>query len=294
MSDEEEYKKQLEIQRRNFEAQFGSIEDLGFEDKSKGKSSESESENNSESESETSESDFEGFDPASEINEPKVIKLNDSYTPTPTISKRDKKILKYGKIPTVEEIDKREKLAESKKPKTNEDNDENLQNDLKLQKLLKESHILTNTLEYSGADLTLQTIDFDDPTGKARRRTLDSRFEELSSTNGVRPKTLEKMPMNMRKGMIKKRNEKISKYEKEAKDAGIVISKVRKGELRDLSAGRGSTSSSDRLGSGKKIKKTNRDKGLKIHGIGKSTRNGLVISQNDITRINSNKKYNRR
>ena len=35
MSEDDEYIKALEIQRRNFEAQFGSIEDMGFEDKSK-------------------------------------------------------------------------------------------------------------------------------------------------------------------------------------------------------------------------------------------------------------------
>ncbi|KAL1571809.1 Swr1-complex 5 protein [Candida albicans] len=317
MSEDDEYIKASEIQRRNFEAQFGSIEDMGFEDKSKTQveledederssqdspdQSSGEDEEDSEfdeidSDSNEEEMDFLGDDEEQDdIPKPKVFKLNDSSnTPLPVVSKQDRKLLKSGRAPTLLEISKKEKLAakqqsKQQSAKSKAEDEENLANDLKLQRLLKESHILANTLEYSGADLTLQTIDFDDPTGKARRRALDSRIRELASTNsrtGGLPKKLEKMPMAMRKGMIKKRDERIKKYEQDARDAGIVLSKVRKGELRDLDAGRGSTSSSDRLGTGKKIDKRIRDRGLKINGIGRSTRNGLVISQGEIDRVN--------
>ena len=315
MSEDDEYIKALEIQRRNFEAQFGSIEDMGFEDKSKAQAeSEDEDENSSQdstdqsSEEQDSEFDevgsnvdeeemyfLEGDEDQDDVPQPKVFKLNDSSnTPPPVVSKQDRKLLKSGRAPTLLEISKKEKLAakqqaKQQSAKSKAEDEENLANDLKLQRLLKESHILANTLEYSGADLTLQTIDFEDPTGKARRRALDSRIRELASTNsrtGGLPKKLEKMPMAMRKGMIKKRDERIKKYEKDARDAGIVLSKVRKGELRDLDAGKGSTSSSDRLGTGKKVDKRIRDRGLKINGIGRSTRNGLVISQGEIDRVN--------
>ncbi|CAX42392.1 pre-rRNA processing protein, putative [Candida dubliniensis CD36] len=315
MSEDDEYIKALEIQRRNFEAQFGSIEDMGFEDKSKAQAeSEDEDENSSQDSSDQSseeqDSEFdevgsnvdeeemyflEGDEDQDDVPKPKVFKLNDSSnTPPPVVSKQDRKLLKSGRAPTLLEISKKEKLAakqqaKQQSAKSKAEDEENLANDLKLQRLLKESHILANTLEYSGADLTLQTIDFEDPTGKARRRALDSRIRELASTNsrtGGLPKKLEKMPMAMRKGMIKKRDERIKKYEKDARDAGIVLSKVRKGELRDLDAGKGSTSSSDRLGTGKKVDKRIRDRGLKINGIGRSTRNGLVISQGEIDRVN--------
>ncbi|KAK6459357.1 uncharacterized protein RJT20DRAFT_15421 [Scheffersomyces xylosifermentans] len=326
MSDDD-YLKALEIQRRNFEAQFGSIEDMGFEDKAKstrdGSSDEgdSDSDNSGDDDKRIESDDFGGFDSESgesgnssdsdsmefdsddeveeEVVKPKVVKLNDTYTskvPTP-ISKADRKLLRSGRAATLVEIAEREKELERTNKKRNgqvvKEEGDNLENDLKLQRLLQESHILANTLEYSGAELTLQTLDFEDPTGKARKRALDSRIRNIASTNsatGGLPKKLEKMPMSMRKGMIRSREQKIAKYEEDAKNAGIVLSKVKKGELRNLNAGKGSTLASDRLGTGKKIEKRVRDRGLKINGIGRSTRNGLIISQGEIDRI-SNQGY---
>lgn len=319
-TEDDEYLKALEIQRRNFEAQFGSIEDLGFQDKSKTKSTKNNKRNHSnddddedqesdlnsrsssndddeEEEIEMSDSQEEFEEEEEEIVKPKIIKLNSPSTLTSPfttssglISKIDKKMLKSGRAPTLAELTKQKELANKQNSSSIiKESEENLENDLKLQRLLKESHILANSLEYSGVDLTLQTMDYEDPTGKARKRMLTSRIREISSINSTGlPKKLENMPMNMRKGMIKKRQERIEKFEQDAKNAGIVLSNVKKGELRDLNSGKGSTLTSDRIGTGKKIVKRVRDRGLKIHGIGKSTRNGLVISQNDIDRINNN------
>lgn len=91
----------------------------------------------------------------------------------------------------------------------------------------------------------------------------------------------------MRKGMIASRERQIAKYEEEARNAGIILSKVKKGELRDIKQGKGSTLASDRLGTGKKTSKKIRDRGLKINSIGRSTRNGLIISQQEIDKINN-------
>ena len=109
-----------------------------------------------------------------------MFKLNDSSnTPLPVVSKQDRKLLKSGRAPTLLEISKKKNSLPNNSPNNNL-----LSLKRKMRKTLpttsnykivKESHILANTLEYSGADLTLQTIDFDDPTGKARRRALDSR-----------------------------------------------------------------------------------------------------------------------
>lgn len=313
MSDDD-YLKTLEIQRRNFEAQFGSIEDMGYKDKSKaeqtsGDEHQSESDEGSDSE-ETSQ--FKGFesseeslsDPEEDVSEeeeeeeiqkPKVVKLNSSSNnPPPTVSKSDRKLLRSGRAPTMAEIEKKErelsKLTKKQQAKAAQEDNENLENDIKLQRLLKESHILSHQLEHSGADLTLQTIDYEDPTGKARRKILTSRMRELAATNsstGGLPKTLEKMPMAMRKGMIRSQKEKIAHYEEEARNAGIVLSKTKKGQFRDLSSGSGSTFASDRIGTGDKINKKHRQRGLKINSVGKSTRNGLIISKDEIERINN-------
>lgn len=308
---EDEYLKGLEIQRRNFEAQFGSLETLGYEDKLKiAEASDEEeededelelhgfesNEDNSGSSEEDSDSDL-ASDSEEEIEVavvPKVVKLNDPHSANtlPITSKADKKLLRSGRAPTLAEIAKRERelqMINKSSRKAVKEDDDNLENDLKLQRLLLESHILANKVEYSGADVTLQTLDFEEPTGNARRRTLDSRLRNISavnsSTNGL-PKALEKMPMSMRKGMVNSRDRKIAKYEQEAKDAGIILSKVKKGDLRNINLGKGSTLASDRLGTGKKVDKRMRDRGLKIHSIGKSTRNGLIISKDEIDRIN--------
>ncbi|KAG5420061.1 FAF1 [Candida metapsilosis] len=310
MSQDADYIKALEIQRRNFEAQFGSIGDLGFEDKlDKVESSEDVSSQDS---SDDEDAKFDGFSSDSEADsssdsedegyeleeappQPKVVKLNTTTSEIPRAapSKTERKLLKSGRAATLSEIEAEAKRASKQTlkqaQKTVKEESENLENDLKLQRLLKESHILANQVDpqFSGADLTLKTIDFEDPTGKSRRRVLSSRIQELSTINKTKDKRLESMPMNMRKGMIAKRDERVAKYEKEARDAGIVLSKLKKGQVRDLKAGRGSTASNERLGSGKGHKVQKRERGLKINGVGKSTRNGLIISQNDIDRINN-------
>lgn len=338
MSDDEEYRNAMEIQRRNFEAQFGSIENLGYQDKTKIESESSDSSDEMDTKNvsmksrqanddefdielddiasdEVRDSSDDGYDDKGEKydgddysdddddDKPKVFKLGDDYsTPTNVVSsKQEKKLLKLGRAPTLKEIEKKQKelLEISKKQarKSSPEDGDNLENDMKLQRLLQESHILSNKLQYSGAELTMQTLDYEDPTGNARKRVLDSRIRKLASVNsstGGLPKKLEKMPMSMRKGMINSREQKIAKYEKEARDAGIVLSKVKKGELRNLDAGRGYTAASDRLGVGKKVKQRIRDRGLKIHGVGKSTRNGLVISKEDIERINRGPKRKRK
>ncbi|KAI5964965.1 FAF1 [Candida margitis] len=310
MSEDAEYLRTLEIQRRNFEAQFGSIGDLGFEDKldevdaEDDLSSDTETSDNedvdfdgfsSESEDSTSDSDNAEVSDIDEPPKPRVVKLNTPTSDIPPVvaSKNERKLLKAGRAATLSELEAVNKRASKQTlkqaNKTAKEESENLENDLKLQRLLKESHILANNVDpqFSGADLTLKTIDFEDPTGKSRKRVLSSRINELTTTNKTKEKRLESMPMNMRKGMIAKRDARVAKYEKEAKDAGIVLSKLKKGQVRDLNAGRGSTSSNDRLGSGKQNKVQKRERGLKINGVGRSTRNGLVISQNDIDRINN-------
>ncbi|EDK41299.2 hypothetical protein PGUG_05397 [Meyerozyma guilliermondii ATCC 6260] len=314
------YMKALELQRRNFEAQFGSLESLGYEDKSKStetnhtdSNDDSDefggfSDNTSTTASESSEDESDnatnskfvhGKPGAKEFNKNSsvtVVKLSETM-PAPPVSKAEVRMARSGRAPTMKEIAEKDKQKPAAKKISSKEDQENLDNDLKLQRLLSESHILSNSMAHSGADLTLQTIDFEDPTGKARRRAIDSRIRQLASTNsatGGLPKTLEKMPMSMRKGMIRKRDSRISKYEEEAKNAGIVLSKVKKGHVRDLVSSKGSTLVSDRLGTGTKTKNTKRDKGLKISSIGRSTRNGLIISQEEIDRIGGKGKFGKK
>lgn len=309
---DDDYMKALEIQRRNFEKQFGNLEDMGFVDKSKDVEALSDEDvQNSDSEDESgSEDDEAGEDdgevsqsesePESEESEddvkPKVVRLEDNHIPTQA-SKADKKLLRKGRAPTLAELEKRkaeaEKLTRKQQAQAAKEDSENLDNDLKLQRLLSESHILAHNMEHSGADLTMQTIDYEAPVGNARRRILDQRIRAASATNSRTkglPEKLEKMPMKLRKGIIGARERRVADYEREAREAGIVLSKVKKGQLRELELGKGATASSDRLGVGKKQKNRIRDRGLKIQSVGKSTRNGLRISPEEISRINNKRR----
>ncbi|CUM62730.1 uncharacterized protein PRCAT00000287001 [Priceomyces carsonii] len=310
---EDDYLKVLEAQRKNFEAQFSSLEEMGFKDMLK-LTLKNKTDNALDEVSE-SPSEFEGFSDSdgtenllkkqenhlaehtivnkSEETAPKVVKLIEDSTVKPLMSKAEQKILKLGRAPTLTEMLRKQrevmKLTKKQQEQANKEDDDNLENDLKLQRLLEESHILANKVEYSGADLTLKTIDIEEPTGKARKRALDSRIRKIAATNsktGGLPKTLESMPMTMRKGMIDSKRKKAERYENEARNAGIVLSKIKKGQIRNINAGKGSTMDSDRLGTVSNKAKRIRNRGLKINTVGKSTKRGLVISQKEIDKIN--------
>lgn len=302
----------LELQRRNFERQFGSLLSLGYDDKTLGESnSGGESAGDSGSASSAEENDFAAFDSenldvssgseaesASESDsetapaEAPVIRLDDSFTPA-AASRADRKLARLGRAPTLAELAERQrridKVSKKQQQQAAQEDADNLDNDLKLQRLLKESHILAHNREHSGAALTLQTIDYEAPIGNARRRILDQRIRAASALNSAThglPRTLEKMPMVRRKRLIKEREARVAEYERESREAGIVLSKVKKGELRNIDQGRGATNANDRLGVGKKQARRIRDRGLRINSVGKSTRNGLRISPEEISRAN--------
>ena len=302
-----DYAKQMEAQRRAFEAQFGSLEEMGFEDKTKAvEESESDadgvSDSNDENENasdededefhedmidrvddEQSDSDYEE-ETAIQTPQPTVIKFRDTTREYTGVSKEDQKLLKSGKA-TI----KKKAPITTNTPKTKEDT-EDLKNDLELQRFLSESNILQQHQKYSGADLlstTLEGTGTDSLVGKVRRHALKSRIDGLSeqTSHGKNRSKLEKMPMSMRKGMVESYKKKVAKFEQEAKDGGIILAKVSKGQLRDIGK---KVTIHERIGKldKSKLKSQYRKKGLKINSVGRNTRNGLIISQKDIDRIN--------
>lgn len=322
MDADDDYKTQLDLQRQLFEAQFGSLESMGFDDKTKqvedseGSCEEDHNDNSEGVDEEDEEQEFRGFSSSDEEqeqdierkprNQPRVIKFSgpsDTYIPP---SKREQKLLRSGKT-----LNKNRKLLEDPDAEIREgdgDDDlaleeENMQNDIELQRFLKESHLLSafnNTS--SGASLTLdglkdKSIAYhdDEVMGKARARTLEMRLNDISQVNGHERKIskLEKVPMHIRKGLVSKHVQRINKYEEDAANAGIVLSKVKKGQFRKIQ----STYVKDierRIGMSIKSKDHERGKkrarGLKVQSVGRSTRNGLVISADDIARINGKKR----
>ena len=359
----DDYIQQLELQRKAFEAQFGSLEDLGYVDKVKEKfendsSSEDDEIERSEKysgsdagllageeegsdnfqEGEEEDDDHNGEYGSSDVedeplptgmserteNKVRVIKFSEPTERYLAPTAQEQKWVRSGKtLALLAKIEQRKSEARSryKRGKSsatggghdngdgdndNDDEEENIRNDLELQRFLRESHILSafGQNSVSGVNLTLNgmgqegdDIDYHDDQiiGKARLRTLEMRLKSLARVNGDSRKIdkLEKMPMNLRKRLVANHQRRIAKYEQEARDAGIVLSKVKKGEFRKI----GSSYKGDiekRIGSSIKNKTAERnkrrDRGLKINSVGKNTKHGLVISKEELRRVRAGKR----
>ncbi|KAG0684529.1 pre-rRNA processing and 40S ribosomal subunit assembly [Pichia californica] len=229
---------------------------------------------------------------------PIVVKFEDKYSsvqkqkkPTST----EKKLRKSGKPITLAELKKKKEEALKQQVTSSgaKTAHEELKEDLDLQRLLNESHILKNLADQrrntaSGAELTLKTLN-DPIIGKARVRTLDSRLQQISSINGDPNKMnkLEKMPMKMRQGMIKAQKARIEKHENEARENGIVMSINKKGSFRNIDNDKAFIAKEKLIGKSTGINKNSRyrDRGLKIQSVGRHTKNGLVLSNDDIAKI---------
>jgi hypothetical protein len=123
-----------------------------------------------------------------------------------------------AKIPSTPQYPIPQKSSTTNEGKeTKDDNDEkdNLQNDLALQRLLKESHLLdANTFSATGNASSA-------PEGAARLKALDMRIRDL----GGKKSHLEqdRMPIAFRKGMVAKASEREDKRRSEAKENGIIL-----------------------------------------------------------------------
>ena len=240
------------------------------------------------------------------MNKPKVIKFDGPTDTYIAPSNKEKKLLSSGKTLIHAIVKEQEQEDRDDKKDLNENlEEENLQNDIELQQFLRESHLLSafsnaSSGVTSGVGLTLEgmhgsnsdTIAYQDDQviGKARSRTLEMRLKHLSKVNGHTSKIskLEKVPIQVRKGMIEKHKERIKRYEQDAAEGGIVLSRVKKGQFRKIE----STYKKDierRIGESIKKKDeermAKRERGLKINTIGRSTRNGLIVSKDEIERI---------
>lgn len=303
---------QLEAQRLAFESQFGSLESMGFQDKTKSITQEeaSTSESDAEASAVSSEpahgsEEFSGDEYDSELDDGRVEEaLQPSASRAPRVvsfknahsydefrpSKKEQRLVRSGKAPRVVSETSGKPTAA---PESDDDETENLQNDIELQRFLKESHLLS---AFQG-----NSDSHEDLHGKARARTMEARLQSLSQINAVKNRKLEKMPMNVRKGMVQKHVGRISKHEAEARDAGTVLSRVRNGEFRRIDAtytrdierriGRG-TSAAASANSGSTGNA--RQRGLKIHSVGRTTRHGLKISASEIARVTGGPKNRRR
>lgn len=156
------------------------------------------------------------------------------------------------------------KAGQQDKPKKTKEDEEDLKNDLELQRLIEESHILQEQQEFSGASISIG--DPMESIGKNRIKILEARMAKA----GAKKKT-EKMPMAIAKGIKNKAKERSDTHKFRAKESGIVLARE------------------------KKVRKQRvHDKGLKINSVGKSTAHGVTVSQRDIARVQSKTRRKKR
>ena len=86
---------------------------------------------------------------------------------------------------------------------------QDLKNDIALQKLLRESHLLRQ----EGSSFA--------PSGKSRHKATDLHLQKLGSKHSILGQ--ERMPMSHRKGITAKATEREMTRRKEAREAGIIL-----------------------------------------------------------------------
>ncbi|KAJ4309679.1 pre-rRNA processing and 40S ribosomal subunit assembly [Fusarium piperis] len=92
-----------------------------------------------------------------------------------------------------------------------------LAQDLELRRLLAESHLLAPAINGAGHAVAPKAFD----AGRTRNKATDLRIQALGSKMSIHKQ--EKMPMNMRKGIIAAADAREAKRRREAKENGVIL-----------------------------------------------------------------------
>ncbi|KAK4961097.1 pre-rRNA processing and 40S ribosomal subunit assembly [Elasticomyces elasticus] len=132
------------------------------------------------------------------------------------LTKQELKAFMSSKPPAT--ISSEQKPTKSTAPATTEDDDEagNLKQDLALQRLLKESHLL---------DFSSNATSSTAPEGKGRIEALDLRLKDLGAKKSLLEQ--EKMPIAHRKGIVAKATSRETVRRKDAVANGVILEKAR-------------------------------------------------------------------
>lgn len=174
--------------------------------------------------SEDEDDDWSGISEGEEetISKPQIEIVEDRTFSRPLTAeeKRLKKQFMTAKIPSTPKYPIPHKPSATAPTKADpdgegQDGSDNLQNDLALQRLLKESHLLdANTFSANGSGSSA-------PEGAARLRALDMRIRDLGGKKSHMDQ--ERMPIAFRKGMVAKAGQREDKRRTEAKENGIIL-----------------------------------------------------------------------
>ncbi|KAL3437562.1 hypothetical protein BDV09DRAFT_192918 [Aspergillus tetrazonus] len=206
-----------DIFRKFFEAQFQPLEVKRVntaKNESDSEYTDNEHDGHGQEDDSASESEWSGIEEQEENTPVEVVEYQaPSCSTGDLMDKKARKAFMTAKPPSFS-MDLNPILDSSKKPKNDEDDKDieslNLKNDLALQRLLKESHLLE-----SASDLA--------PTGKNRHKALDLRMQELGAKNSLYHQ--KNMPSSIRKGIKAKAVSKEDKRRREARENGIILEK---------------------------------------------------------------------
>ncbi|KAL3476107.1 hypothetical protein BJX99DRAFT_258815 [Aspergillus californicus] len=202
-----------------------------------------------------SESEWSGIEGVDENTPVEVVEYQAPSMVNGLMDKKARKAFMTAKPPSFA-TELKSTPSHSKKPEDGDDKDEtlNLKNDLALQRLLKESHLLE-----SASDLA--------PSGKNRHKALDLRMQELGAKTSLFHQ--QKMPSSMRKGIKAKAVSKDDKRRREARENGIVLEKP---------------------APKKHINNERRERGVGGPSIGKFSGGTLNLSKHDISQVQSSRR----
>lgn len=155
----------------------------------------------------------------------------------------------------------------------NEDSRTLLKNDLELQRLISESHILSATNPFNTATSGATAPNKAFSEGRTRALTTDLRLRRLGSSGSIF-NSQKKMPMNVRKGILGAKAAREEKRRREAKENGIILERERPDE-----AGAGAK--------GNKSRRKGRGSDLPVDmpGMGRMKGGELRLSKRDVRAV---------
>ncbi|QGI62333.1 hypothetical protein CEK27_006304 [Fusarium fujikuroi] len=220
------------IFRRHFEAEFAPLPEAEAA-KSKfkkanheGSSNDIESEEDEDNNSDGDDGEWSGLSDEDSVTEeehsPTIQVVDHSNKQPPkqaAMSKRELKAFMSSRPPEQTTPKTEQSLSATSSPSNTlpEDAPSLLAQDLELRRLLAESHLLAPAISASGTTIAPKAF----ATGRTRQKATDLRVQALGSKVSIHKQ--EKMPMNMRKGIVAAADAREAKRRREAKENGVIL-----------------------------------------------------------------------
>ncbi|KAI8249060.1 hypothetical protein K4K58_011168 [Colletotrichum sp. SAR11_239] len=158
--------------------------------------------------------------------------------PPPSMSKRELKAFMSSKPPSQTDPNPTTPATESPADEDDENDKSMLANDLALQRLLSESHLLA---KHNNTSSSTSSEPKSFAAGKLRQRQLDMRMQSLAPGVASLFKQ-DKMPMAQRKGIVAKAAQRETTRRRQAKENGVVLEREAPAPKKKSGGGRGERS----------------------------------------------------